>query len=34
VNAILAGSVSPAAGLASAQSQAASALSSTSGGGL
>jgi multiple sugar transport system substrate-binding protein len=34
VNAILAGSVSPSAGLASAQSQAASALSSTTGGGL
>jgi len=34
VNAILAGSVSPSAGLSSAQSQAASALTSTSGGGL
>jgi multiple sugar transport system substrate-binding protein len=34
VNAILAGSVTPAAGLASAQSQAGSALTSTSGGGL
>jgi multiple sugar transport system substrate-binding protein len=34
VNAILAGSVSPSAGLAAAQSQAASALTSTSGGGL
>jgi multiple sugar transport system substrate-binding protein len=34
INAILAGSVTPAAGLAAAQSQAASALTSTSGGGL